>query len=179
MKVLFILIIGLSLCEGKEELVYGIFTSYCWDKLFVKVSFDFNCIKLALSKALGYSLVIGASIIKIPQIVNIISAKSTKGLAEIMLYTEAFVYMISTSYSTYYGQPFSTFGENAFLWIQAMIILCLLWYYNKMPLLKVLIIFSAYAACAILLFYGELLGDQVWMILYTVSSQLSKCSLYN
>eukprot|EP00826_Nyctotherus_ovalis_P012869 TRINITY_DN13428_c0_g1_i1.p1 TRINITY_DN13428_c0_g1~~TRINITY_DN13428_c0_g1_i1.p1 ORF type:complete len:184 (-),score=10.08 TRINITY_DN13428_c0_g1_i1:435-986(-) len=154
---LMVIAVGKEVNETKEELAYGLFTSHCWDELVVKVSFDFDCVKHVLSKFLGYCIVIVSSVVKIPQIVNIVSARSTKGLAELVLYTEAFGYMAGTFYPLHYSQPFSTYGENFFIWLQAMLILCLLWYYKKPAtrLLELLGLLWATSAVVLYCFMGR------------------------
>ena len=129
----------------------------------------------AFSKFIGYGIVFSSSIVKVPQLVNIIRAKSTKGLAELVLYTETFGYMIGLFYPMHYGQPFSTYGESLFICIQAVIILCLLWHFNKKdyPPQRVFVLGGCYSLFALILYDGRLLNDTIWMLLFSVIPQLS------
>ncbi len=161
--------------QKNAPLVYGIFTKECWDTLIVHRIFEFVCLKKVAIKMLGYAIVFASAIVKIPQIVNIIKAKSTKGLAELMLYTELLGYMIGMFYPIHYGQPFSTYGECVFITIQAAIVLSLLWYYNRAryPLCLVLLFVIGYSAFGVTLMYGTFLSDYAWSFLYTALSQIS------
>ena len=166
---------SVSTSKNNEKLIYGFFTQTCWNKLFVNTEFDFQCLVFAFSKFIGYGIVFSSSIVKVPQLVNIIRAKSTKGLAELVLYTETFGYMIGLFYPMHYGQPFSTYGESLFICIQAVIILCLLWHFNKKdyPPQRVFVLGGCYSLFALILYDGRLLNDTIWMLLFSVIPQLS------
>eukprot|EP00826_Nyctotherus_ovalis_P034719 TRINITY_DN2913_c0_g5_i1.p1 TRINITY_DN2913_c0_g5~~TRINITY_DN2913_c0_g5_i1.p1 ORF type:complete len:304 (+),score=67.43 TRINITY_DN2913_c0_g5_i1:38-913(+) len=167
-----------STAKINEEFLYGVFTQRCWDQIFVERSLDFQCFKLILSKLLGYGIVFASSILKLPQIINIIKARSTEGLAEAVLYTETFGYMLGVFYPMHYGQPFSTYGENFFISIQAMVILCLLWYYNSAAYSsrEIAGLVICYVSFALTLYEGSMLSDQMWMFLYVVLPQLMVAS---
>ncbi|CAL1712125.1 unnamed protein product [Somion occarium] len=90
---------------------------------------DLECLKYALSKGLGLGIVVGGSIMKVPQLLLIVSAKSAKGLSLPAYVLETLSYAITLAYSYRNGFPFSTYGENLFLTLQNIIITLLIIYY--------------------------------------------------
>ena len=47
-----------------------------------------ECIKFTISKGIGFAIVAGSSILKVPQIIKIVSNKSVAGIASIGYYVE-------------------------------------------------------------------------------------------
>jgi len=90
---------------------------------------DIDCLKYAISKGLGFGIVLGGSIVKIPQIITILSSGSAQGLSLASYYLETFSCAISLAYNFRQGNPFSTFGETFFLTLQNVIITLLILYY--------------------------------------------------
>ncbi|EJD45671.1 mannose-P-dolichol utilization defect 1 protein [Auricularia subglabra TFB-10046 SS5] len=87
---------------------------------------DSDCLKFAFSKALGLGIVVGGSIVKVPQVLLIISANSARGLSLTAYVLETLSYAISLAYSYRNSFPFSTYGENLFLTIQNVLITVLI-----------------------------------------------------
>jgi len=93
--------------------------------------FDEICLKLLLSKLLGIVIIFGALIIKVPQIYNIISLKSAKGLEINSTYFELFSLGIFIAYNVQKRYDFSTYGEAVFVFIQNLILVYLILYYHN------------------------------------------------
>jgi len=91
--------------------------------------FDTECLKYAISKGLGLGIVVGGSIMKVPQFLLIVSARSARGLSLLSYSLETLSYAITLAYSARHNFPFSTYGENFFLTIQNIIITLLIVYY--------------------------------------------------
>ncbi|KAI9430244.1 hypothetical protein H4582DRAFT_1442125 [Lactarius indigo] len=91
---------------------------------------DVQCIKYSLSKGVGVAIVVGGSIMKVPQLLLILRAQSARGLSLTAYVLETFSYAINLAYSSRNGFPFSTYGENFFLTIQNVIITFLITLYN-------------------------------------------------
>ncbi|RHZ82178.1 hypothetical protein Glove_113g38 [Diversispora epigaea] len=87
---------------------------------------DVDCLKLLLSKGLSMGIVLGGALAKLPQIIKILSAHSARGLSLESYVLETFAMGISFSYNLRQGNPFSTYGEVAFLTLQNIIILLLI-----------------------------------------------------
>ena len=93
--------------------------------------FTTTCLSLLFSKLLSFAIIFGALMFKIPQIIQIISAKSAQGLSEIALFIESFSLLITSSYSYRSNFPISTYGEIPIVFIQNIIILLLIYYFKN------------------------------------------------
>ena len=71
----------------------GLIRKDCFEK-FQQFDFaDVECIKFTISKGIGLAIVVGAGILKIPQIIKILQASSVEGLSSLTLYIETTVFM--------------------------------------------------------------------------------------
>jgi hypothetical protein len=104
-----------------------------------------DCFKLLISKCLSFGIVGGAVLVKIPQIYNIISNNSVQGLSFLSNLLETVAIMISLSYNYRQGNPFSTYGETAFITIQNTIILLLIMIYHRNSLGAILVILGLFS----------------------------------
>lgn len=102
----------------------------CYTTLIYNVDPSIACLKLAISKALGIGIIIFGSILKIPQIYKIIRYSSARGISLSMYTLEVVAYDISLAYAFRKRLPLSTYGENASLTLQNMIITLLIIQYN-------------------------------------------------
>eukprot|EP01017_Pseudomicrothorax_dubius_P051333 TRINITY_DN9861_c0_g1_i1.p1 TRINITY_DN9861_c0_g1~~TRINITY_DN9861_c0_g1_i1.p1 ORF type:complete len:248 (-),score=80.84 TRINITY_DN9861_c0_g1_i1:128-772(-) len=73
----------------------------------------------------------GSLLVKVPQILKIWSNKSAEGISISSFYWELVVYLLSCGYNIRYGNPFSTYGENAFMFFQSTILVFLCWSFSK------------------------------------------------
>ena len=113
--------------SAPQQLIYGLFRPECYRTFFVDHNFlDFGCLALLLSKILSYGIILGALLVKLPQIFKIAKSRSTAGLAPSMYILENVGYAIAVAYNVRNGYAFSTFGENVFILIQGIIICVLL-----------------------------------------------------
>jgi mannose-P-dolichol utilization defect 1 len=119
--VLLIALVGLvSAHEHLEKvpLAYGVFSKECFDKLSAKGLVEFlqdkDCLIFSASKAVGYVIVLGSLIVKLPQIMKILSKSSVEGINPISYYTETITYINTAAYAIHIGLQFSVYGENVF-----------------------------------------------------------------
>ncbi|KDR82290.1 hypothetical protein GALMADRAFT_240785 [Galerina marginata CBS 339.88] len=91
---------------------------------------DVHCLKYSLSKGLGIGIVVGGSIMKVPQILLITNARSARGLSLEAYILETLSYAITLAYSFRHQFPFSTYGENLFLTLQNILITLLIIFYT-------------------------------------------------
>ncbi|KAJ4477151.1 hypothetical protein J3R30DRAFT_3291413 [Lentinula aciculospora] len=89
-----------------------------------------ECLKYSLSKALGIGIVVGGSVMKLPQLMLILRGRSARGLSLSAYVLETLAYGINLSYSFRNMFPFSTYGENLFLTIQNILITFLIIFYT-------------------------------------------------
>ncbi|KAK5814630.1 hypothetical protein F5H01DRAFT_309942 [Linnemannia elongata] len=96
---------------------------------------DFNythvpCIKYAISKGLGFGIVAGGAIVKVPQIIKIVQARSAKGISFYAYMLETLACVISLAYNIRRNNPVSTYGETFFVTLQNLAILGLMLHYS-------------------------------------------------
>ena len=84
-------------------------------------------------KGLGYGVVAGASVVKLPQLLKLASAGSAAGLSPLSAELEQAAYGIGAAYGIAHKLPFSAFGETCFLALQNLAILALIYRFNKTP----------------------------------------------
>lgn len=92
---------------------------------------DPQCLKLIVSRSLSFGIIIGSALVKVPQIINIVRAKKSNGIAASSFVLEIVGYSISVLYNWSNGYPISTWAENAFMWLQSMMIVFLIAHYDK------------------------------------------------
>jgi mannose-P-dolichol utilization defect protein 1 len=90
-------------------------------------------LRLLVSKALGYGIVLGASMVKLPQILKIWYSKSTYGISLVGMLMETYCYLFTTLYNVQYGHPFSSYGEALFMSLQNLVILSFIFYFSRNP----------------------------------------------
>lgn len=79
---------------------------------------DTQCVKLAVSKALGVGIIGASSVVKIPQLLKLLNSQSAEGISFLSYFLETASYLISLAYNVRNGFPFSTYGEVALIAIQ-------------------------------------------------------------
>ena len=92
----------------------------CHDTLLVKLDVTENpeCTSLAISKGLGLAIVGASAIVKVPQIVKLVTSGSSAGVSFTSYALETASLLITMSYNVRNQFPFSTYGESAMIAIQ-------------------------------------------------------------
>ena len=96
----------------KPATVYGIFTPECYVKFSAGDVSDMDCVKFSFSKLIGFLIITGSFILKVPQISKILSAGSADGVGILPLYLESFNFAITAATSIHLGLAFSVYGET-------------------------------------------------------------------
>ncbi|KAF2663414.1 monosaccharide-P-dolichol utilization protein [Microthyrium microscopicum] len=103
----------------------------CYANIILNVDLtDTACLKLAVSKALGIGIVGVSAIVKLPQLYNLVHSKSASGISLLSYLLETAAYVITLAYNARMGNPFSTYGENAFIAVQNVAIASLVLHYG-------------------------------------------------
>lgn len=76
-----------------------------------------------LSTAMGYAVIAGSMLFKVPQAVRIFRKKSAEGLSASMYILETAGIAMSLAFSMKNAFPFSTYGEAVFILIQNVAIM--------------------------------------------------------
>ncbi|KAF5647589.1 mannose-P-dolichol utilization defect 1 [Fusarium tjaetaba] len=114
-----------------RDLGVSIIGETCYKSLLLDVNIeDAECIKFAVSKALGIGIIAASSIVKVPQILKLINSKSAEGVSFLSYLLETASYIISLAYNFRNGFPFSTYGETALIVGQNVIISVLVLNYS-------------------------------------------------
>jgi mannose-P-dolichol utilization defect 1 len=92
------------------------------------------CWRGLLVKSLGIAMILGACFNKLPVIINMKNTKSATGLSVSSIYGETLVYTNCAAYGLLNNYPFSSWGENASLFVQTLVIVYLLWTYTDVSL---------------------------------------------
>lgn len=88
-------------------------------------------LKSLLSGVLGYAILAGSFLLKVPQIRNICASASVEGLSEMSFYTEVPLVTTHVVYNYLQANPFRSYGETCIILVQNLILVALLWYYIK------------------------------------------------
>mmetsp|Transcript_31988 Transcript_31988/g.90804 ORF Transcript_31988/g.90804 Transcript_31988/m.90804 type:complete len:238 (+) Transcript_31988:195-908(+) len=101
-------------------------------------------LKALISKTLGYGIVAGASLLKVPQVAKVAGAGSAEGLSALTFEIEQVAYGSHMLYSSLRGLPFSAYGEVFLILIQNFVLLGLVYYHknaSKGPVILKLAVF--------------------------------------
>ena len=106
--------------------------SHCYKTLILDIDpfTQPECLKLALSKALGIGLVGASAIVKVPQLLKILNSGSGEGVSFLSYLLETGSFLIALAYNARQGNPFSTYGESAFIAVQNVAIASLVLHYG-------------------------------------------------
>jgi mannose-P-dolichol utilization defect 1 len=103
----------------------------CYTSLALNVQLtDAECLKLAISKALGIGIVSASSIVKIPQLLKLLNSQSAEGVSFLSYLLETASFLISLVYNVRNQFPFSTYGEIALIAVQNVAISVLVLQYS-------------------------------------------------
>lgn len=83
-----------------------------------------------LSKGLGFALILGSILVKLPQILKIWRNKSGEGISLLSVSFDLSAIMIYGCYSIVNEFPFSSWGDSFFLLLQTLLIACLILHYS-------------------------------------------------
>ncbi|XP_061922179.1 mannose-P-dolichol utilization defect 1b [Entelurus aequoreus] len=103
----------------------------CYDELFIKFNLlHVPCLKILISKGLGIGIILGSVMVKLPQILKMMGAKSAEGLSFQSVLLELLAITGTMAYSIANKFPFSAWGEVFFLMLQTITIGFLIQHYT-------------------------------------------------
>ncbi|KAG5260938.1 hypothetical protein AALO_G00298200 [Alosa alosa] len=136
----------------KDVLLQYFMPEKCYDEFFLDFNFlHVECLKIVLSKGLGIGIILGSVLVKLPQILKLMGAKSAEGLSfnsillELLAITGTMAYSIANSF------PFSAWGEVLFLMLQTVTIGFLIQHYGGKTIKGIIFLVVYFALVAILL----------------------------
>ena len=133
--ILSLLVLAVSAAEEKKEVAtkFKIFREDCFEAFFTRFDFfsDMSCIKFTISKGIGLAVITGSFIYKVPRIVKICKAQSTKGIQSSAVYFESIVFLHTLATSRHLKLDFTVYGETITILVQQVIIILLIYKYDK------------------------------------------------
>ncbi|XP_023653350.1 mannose-P-dolichol utilization defect 1b [Paramormyrops kingsleyae] len=115
----------------KEFLLMYFMPETCYDEFFLNFNFlHVQCLKIVLSKGLGFGIILGSVMVKLPQVCKLIGAKSAEGLSFNAVLLELFAITGTMAYCIAHKFPFSSWGEALFLMLQTVTIGFLIQHYR-------------------------------------------------
>ncbi|KAI9825904.1 MAG: hypothetical protein M1832_000845 [Thelocarpon impressellum] len=74
-----------------------------------------GCLKLAASKGLGIGIIGASAVVKVPQLLKVLSSRSADGISFTSYALETAAYLVGLAYNVRQGFPVSTYGETALI----------------------------------------------------------------
>ena len=146
--------------EHFENAMGFLMSPKCYEDIFIKNDFNnVDCIKMIISKLLGYLIVAGAFTLRVPQILKIVAAKSGDGISVTSEYLMIVSVFASLSYGYHKKFPFSSYGDTYFLYAQAIIVALLVLSFQK-KICSVVITLVLVSAASYLL-YANMIPEEV------------------
>ncbi|POR36118.1 Mannose-P-dolichol utilization defect 1 protein [Tolypocladium paradoxum] len=140
-----------------RDLGVSIIGAPCYKTLLLDVDLEnAECLKLAVSKGLGFGIVAASSVVKVPQILKLARSESADGVSFLSYLLETSAYLITLAYNVRNGFPFSTFGETALILGQNVVISVLVLNYSGRAGMAALLV-AALAGSVALLFAESVL----------------------
>ena len=110
----------------------GLMTPNCFESLVVNLNVsDAACVKSAVSKTLGLGIVVGSSLVKLPQVLKIAGSGSAEGISFTSVLLELLAITFGGAYSFLNKFPFSSYGESVFLAVQTGVIALLVLSFSR------------------------------------------------
>lgn len=151
--------------DNQPGIKYYIFREDCYNRFLAFDISDVECIKFSASKGIGYAIILGSVILKVPQIQKIVASGSADGINVFSVYVEFFNFLGLIGNSVRMNLAFSVYGEAVFINVQNLIIMMLCWNYSKtISTVEILAVSAVMSAYYWLLFKSELMDDQLWQL---------------
>ncbi|PGH12508.1 hypothetical protein AJ79_04252 [Helicocarpus griseus UAMH5409] len=113
-----------SLPQPINDALVSLLGQHCYTSLVrsLDITADPACLPLAISKALGLAIVAFSAIVKVPQILKLLSSRSSSGISFTSYALETASLLITLAYNARQKFPFSTYGESALIAAQDVVV---------------------------------------------------------
>lgn len=119
-----------SLPPALQSPLTALLGSACYTALIHDLRPTPTCLTLLLSKTLSLGIILAASIVKVPQILKLVAARSGKGVSLTAYLLETGAYVVALAYNARQGFAFSTYGETALIAVQNGVVVGLVLLYQ-------------------------------------------------
>ena len=135
---------------------------HCYISLILSLDItkDPACLPLAVSKALGLAIVTFSAIVKVPQILKLLSSRSSAGISFTSYALETTSLLITLAYNARQHFPFSTYGESALIAVQDVVVGVLVLVFAGQPAAAGAFLAAVAGVVYALLFSGDNLVDR-------------------
>lgn len=116
---------------------------------------DARCLRQQLARVLGYGVVAGAALVKLPQLLRILQNRSAAGISVATYLVESFGYAYNLAYHYRAGYPFSTYGDFVLLGVQNCLIMALIFYFNNQWFPLGLLTLSSYITATVVASWSQ------------------------
>ena len=98
---------------------YLLFREDCFEAFFTRYDFksDPTCMQFTSSKLIGYLIILGSIVYKVPQILKILNNQSVEGLSRLSHYVGVVTLLQMIGQSMHLDLSFSVYGEHFFVFI--------------------------------------------------------------
>lgn len=157
----YILPITTALPQPVNNALVSILGEQCFDSLILSLDVAKNpdCLSLAVSKALGIAIVSASAIVKVPQIIKLLSSRSSAGVSFTSYALETTSFLITFAYNARQGFPFSTYGESALIAVQDIVVSILVLAFSNQAATAGAFLAGVAGILYALLFSGQTLVD--------------------
>lgn len=108
----------------------GLLTAHCFDVLTTRSPLESHCLREVFLVLLNLGVILGATIVKVPQIYKIALAGNVAGLSELSFVIEVFAGTLLVGYNYLESYPFIAWGDVLFVVVQCVILVLLFWLYS-------------------------------------------------
>ncbi|XP_076653620.1 mannose-P-dolichol utilization defect 1 protein homolog [Halictus rubicundus] len=120
-----------NMAQLLKKVAHIILSEKCMEEYFDEFNFlHAGCFKATLSTCLGFAIICGSLLVKVPQVVTIVKSKSAQGINFTSVLLDLFALTATVSYSFVSGFPFSSWGDGVFLAIQTVAVAVLVLHFN-------------------------------------------------
>lgn len=88
-----------------------------------------DCAVASIRKGLGYGIIAGSTVVKLPQVIKILQDASVAGLSLMSSYMELVSNLLTTVWHIWYGSSFDKYGETVIVGFGTMAVIACIWYY--------------------------------------------------
>lgn len=110
-----------------QQIFSVLISAECYSVFFNDYNFfHVPCVKSIISRVLGYGIITGSMLVKVPQILKIVSTKSGEGISIVAQLLELYSILANGAYNYVKGFPFSAWGDAVFMLLQTIITVTLI-----------------------------------------------------
>lgn len=113
-----------------ENLCSVFYPSKCCHDILIDHVIEGECFKTIIAKTLGYGIIAGSTLVKVPQILILLSARSGAGVSLFSVLLELIALTFTSSYSLANNFPISAWGEALFLMFMTTLVAFLILKYD-------------------------------------------------